>query len=277
MQRNFTGLVKADPGEQSRLNAALPVCAGITLKDLDGWERMAIPQNDPRVWGLTKAVQNRNDCRANSGTTAREVMLKRFDGVRIDLSRMHFYQGCELRTNKLGSDSGVSMQSGVSEWLERGCPSEKSYAYDRYTANKNQYLTWSNPCKAEAEQYKIKSASPASPDFDVAVALAIIGLPTDIGTMWPLKMDSNMVVHDYTGYGPYGHATVIVWAEQQPSGEWRLLVWNSHHNWFYWLTRKAYTGIIEANHFGAYVYLEDLDPRETFHNYVESPLAGKRH
>jgi len=274
---SFTGVVQDTPAAIRALNESLPVCAPITLKDLKGWEAYMKPEFDPRTWGLTKGVQNRNDCRANAGTTAREVMNWRYRGRKGDLSRMFLYQRCEMLMNKVGQDSGVSVQSGVRVLLDTGCPSEPSYTYDRYTGNRQQLDAWMAPVLAEAADNKIEMASPAPLDFEIAFALVIMGNPIDMASFWPHTMDGNNVVSVYRPRNNMGHAYVAVWGRVMPDGSKQLLVWNSHQNWFFWLTEAAYKGIIERNEFGAYVYFVSSDPIQAHYDFLKNPMIGKRH
>ena len=72
----FTGLVIATPEQIRDTNAALPVCESFTLQDLDGWQKLLTPENDPETWFQFER-QERNDCQAHAITGGVEIVHKR--------------------------------------------------------------------------------------------------------------------------------------------------------------------------------------------------------
>lgn len=258
----------------AEVDGSLPVCSQFTVEDLPGWEQFLDPKYDPAQWQRLE-MQRTNDCRANSGTSSVEALRWRASGVQEELARMFLYQSSEVIDNKLGADSGVSMQAGVKVMMRDGLPLESEYAYNLYTRKLAQFHAWCTPAvMASAATRKVVKASLA-PEFEVAVAHVALGNPLDMASYWPLSFSNEdigtgkqeRVVRQYTGrHGRGGHAYASVFVVRSKTGELLLRVDNSHGYRFY-LTKRAYTEMLDrrGNPFGMYQLAGSDDPKRDYY------------
>lgn len=260
----------------AQVDSYLPVCSEFTTDDIDGWERFLDAAYDPETWGQRLELQNRNDCRANAGTTCVELIDWRSNRRKNELSRMWFYQSCEILDRKFGADSGVSVQAGVELMAEHGAPLEELYPYTQYTRNRRQFDAW---CTVEvmddAKKRRIPKSSLA-PAWEVAIAHVVLGHPLDMASFWPLSFShedigrgkAEPVVRQYDGrHGSAGHAFAGVFVVRTPRGELLLKVHNSHKYYFY-VSQAAYEQMRNRrnNPFGMYQHAGAADPLAAYYD-----------
>lgn len=262
----FTGLIWPDESVLAELDQESAVSAGVSVYDLENWESMLTPDNDPRVWGLTQHRQVRNDCQGNAVTTATETIEFRRKGRLGDLSRTWAYQQSEIIDGSFGRDRGTTIPAGVRVAKELGFPLESEYPYDWYTRDRALFNSRQTSLILDsAATRKIHQSIPAHTlSFEEAAAYVVCGNPIHWGTWWGLEMDSDRVVRRYKGrHGRGGHATAIVWARKTSRGELQLGVMNSHGDRdLFWITETAYYEMVDRNNspFGAYVLQGDEQP-----------------
>jgi hypothetical protein len=263
MAQDFS-LPIADDALIAEVDESSPVSAGVTLADLDDWERHLVPENDPAKWPWWRNErQTRNDCQANALTTCLEVIEHRRKRLNDQLSRMFAYQQSEVIDGSLGRDRGTTIQAGVKVARTLGCPTSDEYPYSRYTGSRSTLDGWSRPVLQSAATRKIATSIPA-PAWDEMLAYVVMGHPVHWGTWWPLQWGHDRVVRRYTGrHGRGGHATAIVWVEKRGS-ELLAKVANSHGDGFFYVDERAYEEMRSRRNspFGAYVLQGDDEPFE---------------
>jgi hypothetical protein len=256
----------------AEVGAMCSVCEPVGDSDLKDFARLLTPENDPRNWGLKAERQRTNDCRANSGTSAIEVIEYHKTGKVVELSRMFYYQQCELIDRKLGADSGVSVASGVKVARELGSPTEVEYPYSWYTRNRQQLDKWARPVMESASTRRIHGFAPMPP-WATMIAHVASGQPVDWATHWPLSFErepetGRRIARRYRPHGGQGHAHLIVWAMRLRTGQWVAVVWNSHGDEYFLVTEEFYEEARNPrmNPFGGYVILGEEKPIEKFYN-----------
>lgn len=273
------GLI-ASPELRAHVDGSMSACADMRPEDFPDWEKLLIPENDPRNW-LVKEWQKQNDCCANSGTTGVELMRKRRRKVLEQLARTWAYQQCEIIDNKFGADSGVSIPGFIELAKTKGVPLEASYRYGQYTRNRRQFNGWQTPeLMAEALERRIAGAIPA-PSFKTALVHTAIGNPIHWGHWWGLSFRTETIAPGVTArvvrnyrrsHGDGLHATEIVWPIKTPSGEWMLTVANSHDDGYFYVPEEEYEAMRDRsfNPCGAYVMLSNEDPVQQYNGQFSS-------
>jgi hypothetical protein len=267
------GLI-ASPELRAHVDGMMSVCADMDPKTFKDWERLLIPENDPRNW-LRKEWQRRNDCCANSGTSGLELMLKRRRNQLVELARTWAYQQCEIIDGKFGADSGVSVPGLIKLFMTLGCTTEALYPYGQYTRNRRQFNAWQTPeLLADAETRRIQGSIPA-PSFGEACVHVAMGNPIHWGHWWSVPFRNETIAPGVTGrvvrgyrrgHGGGLHATEIVWVIVTPSGERLLVCANSHNDGFFYIPEAEYEAMRDRsfNPCGAYVMLAHEDPIEQY-------------
>jgi len=268
----MSGLLIPSPELVAEVGSLCTVCESVKEDQLPDFRKLLKPENDPRNWGLKAEFQNRNDCQANAGTTAVEIIEYRTKGIKAELSRMFWYQQCEVIDGTLGRDQGTTIASGAKLARTIGCPLESEYPYHRYTANRNQLNAWSQPVMKSAATRKIRDIAPM-PDWPTMLAHTALGHPIHWGTHWSLRFErepetGKRIARRYQPHGNGGHAHVICWPLQLPSGEWVAIDWNSHGDEFFMITEEFYEEARNPrmNPFGGYVFLGEDKPIEKFYS-----------
>lgn len=265
------GLIVASDELKAHVDGLMTVCAAMDPKTFTDWEKLLIPENDPRIY-LRRELQRINDCQANAGTNGLESLLKRSRGVLQELSRMWLYMMSEIRDGRLGANAGSSIQSGIATLIEFGCPLELLFAYSQYTRSRAQFDAWNNATvQADAATRKIAGSIPA-PSFNEAKVHTAIGNPIHWGTFWGLNFRTETITPGVTAkvcrryrgsHGDGGHATEVLWPVKTTSGEWLLYVENSHGDGSsFYVSEDAYEEMRDRTYtpYGAYVLLGHEDP-----------------
>lgn len=269
----FTGLVIATPEQVQAVNAALPVCESFTLKDLDGWQKLLTPENDPETWFRFER-QERNDCQAHGITGAVEIIHKRTQGrlAGVQLSRSYTYNKCErLSGFRLGSNQGTTIQSGVKQFTEIGGPTEADYPYDRYTANPQQFQLWESAVAESLPLAKIAKATLA-PAWDTMIAGCALGHPLTAGFMWPFQRSAGTILGKkfYTKYdrnhGDGGHAVCPAFPVLLDSGQIVLKVINSHGDEYFFIDANFYEEARASSPFGMYQLYGHENPVQAYYD-----------
>lgn len=267
------GLI-ASPELRAEVDGMMSACVDMRPEDFPEWEKLLIPENDPRNW-LRKEWQRRNDCCANSGTTGLELMLKRRRNVLEELARTHAYQMGEIIDGKFGADTGISVPGLIKNFIKGGCPTEAKYPYDRYTRNRRQFDAWQTPeLLADAATRRIQGSIPAPP-FKQACVHVAIGNPIHWGHWWSVPFRNETIAPGVTGrvvrgyrrnHGGGLHATEVVWVITTPAGERMLVVANSHNDGYFYVPEAEYQEMIDRsyNPCGAYVMLAHEDPVQQY-------------
>lgn len=279
----FNGLVLPSPSERRELHAALPVCETFEGKDLDGWEALLTPENDPSTF-LRFERQARNDCQPHDITGCLETIEHRLNGPLKgqQLSRAYAYNQCEQISGfRLGGNVGTTIQSGVKLATESGIPTETAYPYAQYTNNTWQFTQWE---AAVANQPRAKVAKGTlAPAWKTALPGTALGHPITIGIQWPLLQPSGTVrgkkVYDcYSrNHGDGGHAVFGAFPYRMSNGRWLLMVVNSHGDEYFFITEQFYEQARASSPYGMYQLYGVENPVQAFYDGKVSLLTGLPH
>lgn len=268
----MSGLLIPSDELLSDVGSICTVCETVSEDQLPAFESLLKPENDPRTWGLKAERQTRNDCQANSGTSAVEVIEFRTKGIKAELSRMFWYQQCEILDRSFGQDRGTTIAAGAKVALEIGVPLESEYPYTRYTRDRRQFDRWVQPVLSSAATRRIKGVAPL-PDWSTMLAHVALGHPVHWGTHWSLNFSKETetgrrIARRYFPHGNSGHAHMIVWATRLRSGEWVAIVWNSHGDEYFLITQEFYEEARNPrnNPYGGYIFLGEDKPIERFYS-----------
>lgn len=254
----------SDPVGLARLTARLPaVCGSVSASDpVDRKTLIAISQNaklNPLTVIVKQEQASTSTCAAHAGTSLAEAYFWHRTGKMTQLSRLWLYLKAKLLwdakpgRNQRFVDDGVSIPSIVDVLTSDGVPLETNYPWQPNSSlwpSVDQFLAQQTPALlATAGRNKLLKATPAGPDFDVAVARVLLKDPILWGTGWPFP------------FGPSGHAHGPIWAEWT-GRDFELLVFNSHEgHYVFRCTRQQYQQIIQRNDFGAFHFEGAVDLR----------------
>lgn len=269
----FTGLILPSDELRDSVDSSVRVQA-FKPEDVPDWEkRLLDPANDPTAH-LEKKRQRRNDCQGNAIANCLTKILWTITGDATELSDTAAYQLCEWIDNRgrVGMDRGTSIQSGVTlitkgieGVTEPGLPTEADWPYETYTSNAAQVKARAQKCTNVGQDVIVEHF--AAPDFRTALIVMALGGAIHWGTYWGLQWDGRRVVRKYVGkHGGGGHATAIVHAIRLASGEWLLVVLNSHGDGVFFVDETAYEEMRSKRYspYGAYALLPDK-PIERFY------------
>jgi len=268
----YSGLIEPTETEVRNCNAAMKV-KGISARDFPKWEdRLLDPDANP-IPHMRTQRQQRNDCQGQSLANGEEKRGWYCTGKMVQLSDMYAYNGSEYfgRPQNVGRDSGTSIQSGVG-LLTRGLPAigaapglptEQAWPYQPYERSSSRFA--SRASAVEIDQTWVAEHGEL-PDWEGMLVALAAGGSGHIGTYWPPRWGAvgNRRLMDKLPRGGGGHATEIIWAVQI-DGVWYLVVWNSHGDQYYLMSRRCYEELqrTQAQPFGGYVLLPD-DPVQRF-------------
>lgn len=275
---SFPGLRESTPEELAELNS-LVRCKAIDPRDYSDFEAiLRDPQNDPRPH-MRAQRQDRNDCQGQALANGEEKRRWYCTGEMVQLSDIYAYNASEYvsHPNNVGDDRGTSIASGVKLLtqgisklsVKPGLPTEAVWPYGTYERSAAKF-------ESRARQVQIDDAFVSEhqpmPEFDGMLAGVAAGGSGHIGTYWGVswsKLDGMRLMGSPPTSGD-GHATEIIWAVFI-DGEWYLVVWNSHGDRYYLMSRRCYEALRRNNFapFGGYLLLPDK-PVERYHDRRKS-------
>lgn len=264
-------LIVASDELRELVDSRLPVMAGDDeLDSMDDIKRRLEALGDPDGW-IKYERQVRNDCRAHSGTSSREVLHRRESGELVQLSRTWFYMEGERRSRQWARDGGLSIQVGTLVLQDTGVPLESSWAYEHgYGMRQSAFEAQSKPLLEEAAKFRLEGRIIKNPSWKQATWVVSKGGVIDWGINYDMQVDRNGVCRNYTGRGG-GHAMYLVWGTTV-NGELVLKNVNSHwikgqriwpSKWSY-VNEGFYTRAVAKSPFGAYAYLPAKVAEEEF-------------
>ena len=276
MTEFFSGLLPMDDEADQYLSATVSAGA-VNAADYVGWEQvLKDPEKNP-VPHMRTQNQPRNDCQGNATTNGEEKRHWWCTGKMVQLSDSYAYNGSEFIEGTVGRDRGTNMQSGVillTEGLKSldvapGLPLFEEWPYNRYYRNTSQFREAAQKATIQEEYV---SQHGAMPDWKGILVAMAAGGSGHIGTFWPPRWTTvnGKRCMDNAPTGGGGHATEIIWAEQV-NGTWYLVVWNSHGDGFYYMSRRCYEQLVSRRFapFGGYLLMPDK-PIERFHDRRQS-------
>lgn len=278
MTEFFSGLIKSDPADLSWLDQTVR-CKAIVASDYENWEeRLSDPKNSP-IPHMRKQLQQRNDCQGQALANGEEKRQWYCTGEMTQLSDIYAYNGSERISGYVGRDQGTSIGSGVRLLVEGippldvdpGLPTENDWPYNTYERSTGRFDT-------RAKQVKITDSCVTEhgplPDWEGMLVALAAGGSGHIGTYWPPRWSSvgNHRLMNTLPRGGGGHATEIIWA-LKVHNEWYLVVWNSHGDRFYLMSRSCYEEMerLQARPFGGYVLMPDKPEERYIDWYNDNP------
>ena len=249
----------------------------VNASDYAGWEQVLLdPANSP-VPHMRKQRQPRNDCQGNATANGEECRRWYCTGDMVQLSDTYAYNACEYIEGAVARDQGTNMQSGVRLLVEGlknldvapGLPLFDDWNYSRYYRSKNEFI---NAAQAATIEDEFVSGHGPMPDWEGMLVAVAAGGTGHIGTYWAPRWTTvgGVKCMDTAPTGGGGHATEIIWAVEL-DGQWYLVVWNSHGDGYYLMSRKCYDSLQRSQFrpFGGYLLMPDK-PIERFHDRRQS-------
>jgi len=229
------------------------------------------PKNSP-IPHMQVERQQRSDCQGNALANGEEYRTWYCSGRRVmpQLSEMYAYNCSEylMQPSQVGRDQGTSINSGVRVLqigaedlgVPGGLPLESVWPYSRYCRNAAQFRAACNGLEVETPHVTEVGDMPES--FDDMLAAVAAGGTGHIGTKWGVSWQtvpgSPKRLMDKMPTSGGGHATEILWAIEL-NGVWYLVVWNSHGDGYYLMSRRCYDQLTKAKWepFGGYLLTPD--------------------
>jgi hypothetical protein len=280
----YSGLIEPTETERRFCNALMKVKA-INARDYPNWEsRLLDPDANP-IPHMRAQRQTRNDCQGQALANGEEKRQWYVTGKMWQLADIYAYNASEYfgRPQNVGRDQGTSIQSGVGVLtrglgaigVAPGLPLESDWPYDSYERSSSNFARRASA--VDIDQTWV-SEHGELPDWEGMLVGLAAGGSGHIGTYWPPRWSQIGArrLMDTLPRGGGGHATEIIWAVRI-DGVWYLVVWNSHGDQYYLMSRKCYEQMqrTQAQPFGGYLLLPDK-PEERFVDWrKESPWTRK--
>ncbi len=260
------------PTDAEREAVARLRSVNVKASDFSGFEDvLRDPKNSP-IPHMQVERQQRSDCQGNATANGEEYRTWYCSGRRVmpQLSEIYAYNCSEylMQPSQVGRDGGSSIHSGVRVLtigpedlgIPAGLPLERSWPYSRYCRNAAEFRHYCSGLEVEAPHVTEVGDMPES--FDDMRAAVAAGGTGHIGTKWNVGWQTvpgaPKRVMDRMPTSGGGHATEIIWAIEL-KGVWYLVVWNSHGDGYYLMSRRCYDQVTKAKWepFGAYLLTPD--------------------
>lgn len=269
--------LKMPTAEEIRALSQSVKVKSVRASDFTGWEAaLKDPNKNPCRFLRVQDQGNWGACQGQALCNGAEARRWHVTGEMVQYADMYAYNMSEalMSQNQVGRDEGTSIGSGVRlltgnhsiPGVKPGLPLESNWSYSTYERSYRSLI--SRATKVEIEDGFVTEFGPL-PDFDNLLAALPAGATGHIGTQWPCKWGTlnGRKLMNTVPTGPGGHATEIVWAEFI-NGQWYLIVWNSHRDAFYYMTRQVYDKLQSRSQpfapFGGYILMPDK-PVERWH------------
>lgn len=255
----MTGLIRNDE-LRAQIDPRLPRGPKYHLRDvedLSGKIRALKDRKDIMGWHM----QSHNDCQAHASSTALELVYHTKTSQMVQLARSAMYAMCEVVDGRsIGSDSGTSMQSGVTVAKRYGLMAEDDFPYNQYPVQRSALeKAFKDPM---CEKTKFDGDICASPNFDAAVAILVGYGAITVGIDWDpsgFRLDGRGIARSYSGRGG-GHALCADFV-QYIGSELVIRIANSHSprreplavpgNCFY-VTKNWWDTVMPRSRYGVY-------------------------
>lgn len=279
-QRWPTPLLEPSTDDREYLDATT-ICSDIKESDFPDWEeRLRDPAASP-LPHMRKQRQRRNDCQGQALAGGTEARRHYTTGQMEQLSDIYAYNATEYLTGptNVGRDRGSNILIGVrviaegipTQNIKPGLPTEEAWPYDTYERDADSFIERAR--SAAITDGCLAEQLPMPPWREMLVAMAARAT-AHIGTYWPPRWSqlNGCRLMDRTPRGGGGHATEIIWAAEI-EGEWYLVVWNSHGDGFYYMSRRCYEDLQQQQFrpYGARL-LMPIEAKQRYVNWAsESP------
>ena len=260
---------------------ATTICREIKESDFPNWEDRLRDHAASPLPHMRTQRQRRNDCQGQALAGGTEARRHYATGRMGQLSDIYGYNATEYITGpkNVGRDRGSNILIGVrvitegipNQNIKPGLPTEQEWPYDTYERDSSEFITRAKNAAITDGCVAEQLPMPAWKEMLIAVAARGTG---HIGTYWPPRWRqlNGKKCMDRAPRGGGGHATEIIWAEEI-SGNWYLVVWNSHGDGFFYMSRQCYEDLQQRQFrpFGGRL-LMPINAAEQFVNWAtESP------
>jgi len=225
------------------------------------FQTASIPDEvDPRPWHRIENQGNMGSCRGHSLSSGFERLFWIANrGEITQFSRMWCYLETQRIDGLFGRDQGSTIYGGIKLGTTLGIAPETSFPYpSRYTTN---YPKSRDELLKEAKEF-IAFNFIEIESYEQAKQLLGTGWYIDMGTMWPIQMDSSYTVTSFRNYGSGGHATAALGYLK----DGRLVVANSHssefgdHGWYYY-NERGFNEMLSQRYSSVYAVSEMKNPK----------------
>ena len=223
-------------------------CKSISESDFPNWEQVLRDEVRSPVPHMRAQRQTKSDCQGQALANGSEARRHAATGEMIQLSDIYAYNATEYLSDprSVGRDRGSNILQGVrvltegipSQGVLPGLPTEAAWPYNTYERSSGRFIQRAK--SATMLENCVAEQLPMPPFREMLIALAARGTG-HIGTYWPPRWRNlnGRRVMDTAPTGGGGHATCILWATEI-SGEWYLVVWNSHGDEYYLMSERCY-------------------------------------